>query len=157
MCSSDLTLRTWAYSRAALQLEVLALRHQLQVLQRTRPRRLRLTKADLREATILVREDGSGTRQAIAGTLRPVRKDDRGPAPIFIGGSEATKRCVRHGLGLAFVSRRAVEEELADRRVTLVAVPGLPVRRRFYAVRLRRLTLPAAARAFLALVLQENR
>jgi hypothetical protein len=29
-----LTLRTWARSRAALQLEVLALRHQLQVLQR---------------------------------------------------------------------------------------------------------------------------
>src|ERR1700674_1538881 len=41
-----LTLRTWARSRAALQLEVLALRHQLQVLQRTRPQRLRLTKAD---------------------------------------------------------------------------------------------------------------
>jgi putative transposase len=41
-----LTLRTWARSRAALQLEVLALRHQLQVLQRTRPRRVRLTPAD---------------------------------------------------------------------------------------------------------------
>jgi putative transposase len=41
-----LTLRTWARSRAALQVEVLALRHQLQVLQRSRPRRLRLAKAD---------------------------------------------------------------------------------------------------------------
>jgi hypothetical protein len=41
-----LAVRTWARSRAALQLEVLALRHQLQVLQRTRPQRLRLTKAD---------------------------------------------------------------------------------------------------------------
>jgi hypothetical protein len=41
-----LSLRTWARSRAALQLEVLALRHQLQVLQRTRPRRLRLAKTD---------------------------------------------------------------------------------------------------------------
>jgi hypothetical protein len=41
-----LTLRTWARSRAALQLEVLALRHQLQVLQRSRPRRLRLAKTD---------------------------------------------------------------------------------------------------------------
>ena len=40
------TLRTWARSRAALQLEILALRHQLQVLQRTRPQRLRLTNAD---------------------------------------------------------------------------------------------------------------
>jgi putative transposase len=41
-----LTLRTWARSRAALQLEVLALRHQLQVRQRTRPRRLRLANPD---------------------------------------------------------------------------------------------------------------
>ena len=39
-------LRTWARSRAALQLEILALRHQLQVLQRTRPQRLRLTNVD---------------------------------------------------------------------------------------------------------------
>jgi hypothetical protein len=41
-----LTLRTWARSRAALQLEVLALRHQLQVLQRTRRRRLWLAQTD---------------------------------------------------------------------------------------------------------------
>jgi len=41
-----LTLPGLARSHAALQLEVLALRHQLQVLQRTRPRRLRLAKAD---------------------------------------------------------------------------------------------------------------
>src|SRR5215471_2490474 len=33
-------------SRAALHFEVLALRHQLQVLERSRPRRLRLAKAD---------------------------------------------------------------------------------------------------------------
>jgi hypothetical protein len=37
-----------ARSRAALHLEVLALRHQLQVLERSRPRRLRLANADRR-------------------------------------------------------------------------------------------------------------
>jgi len=41
-----LTLRTSARSRAALQLEVLALRHQLQVLQCVRPSRVRLGRAD---------------------------------------------------------------------------------------------------------------
>jgi len=41
-----LTLRTWAHSRATLQVEILALRHQLQVLQRTRPLRVRLAKTD---------------------------------------------------------------------------------------------------------------
>ena len=41
-----LTLRSCARSRAVLQLEVLALRHQLEVLQRSRPHRLRLGPAD---------------------------------------------------------------------------------------------------------------
>ena len=41
-----LTVRGCVRSRAALQFEVLALRHQLQVLKRSRPRRLRLSKAD---------------------------------------------------------------------------------------------------------------
>jgi putative transposase len=40
------TLGTLACSRSALQLEILALRHQLEVLQRTRPRRVRLAKMD---------------------------------------------------------------------------------------------------------------
>src|SRR4051794_34827244 len=39
-------LREVARTRAALHLEVLALRHQLQVLQRSRPRQLHLAKAD---------------------------------------------------------------------------------------------------------------
>jgi hypothetical protein len=39
-------LRGVAQSRAALHLEVLALRHQPQVLQRSRPRRLRLATMD---------------------------------------------------------------------------------------------------------------
>src|SRR5437867_3590859 len=41
-----MTLRTWARSRAALQFDVLTLRHQLQVLRRAQPRRLRLAKTD---------------------------------------------------------------------------------------------------------------
>jgi putative transposase len=41
-----LTFRSWAHSRAALQFELLALRHQLNVLQRSQPRRLQLARAD---------------------------------------------------------------------------------------------------------------
>jgi putative transposase len=40
------TLRTSFRTRAALEAKILALRHQLQVLQRSRPRQLRLTRAD---------------------------------------------------------------------------------------------------------------
>jgi transposase InsO family protein len=41
-----LTLRATLRDRAALQLEILALRHQLHVINRTRPQRLRFTRAD---------------------------------------------------------------------------------------------------------------
>ena len=40
------TLRDWSRSRAVLQLKMLALRHQLEVHQRTRPRRVRLVTTD---------------------------------------------------------------------------------------------------------------
>jgi putative transposase len=50
-----LTLRTWTRSRATLQFEILALQHQLQVLQRSQPRRLRLAKADRWLWTLLSR------------------------------------------------------------------------------------------------------
>jgi putative transposase len=64
MKSLLLTLRTSARSRAALQLEVLALRHQLQVLQRSRPRRLQLAKTD-RCLWVLLSRIWSGWRTAI--------------------------------------------------------------------------------------------
>ena len=59
-----LTLRGLARSRAALHLEVLALRHQLQVLQRSRPRRLRLVKAD-RWFWVWLSRSWTGWRQAL--------------------------------------------------------------------------------------------
>jgi putative transposase len=59
-----LTLRTAARSRAELQLEVLALRHQLQVLQRTRPRRVRLAKTD-RWLWVVLSRIWTGWRTAI--------------------------------------------------------------------------------------------
>jgi transposase InsO family protein len=46
LISLFLTVRASVRTRAALQLEILALRHQLQVLERSRPRRVRLTQAD---------------------------------------------------------------------------------------------------------------
>ena len=59
-----LTLRTLTRSRAALQLEILALRHQLEVLQRTRPRRVRLTTID-RWLWVLLARLWTGWRAAL--------------------------------------------------------------------------------------------
>jgi putative transposase len=58
------TLRTLARSRAALYLEILALRHQLDVLQRTRPPRVRLAEPD-RWLWVLLARVWSGWRASL--------------------------------------------------------------------------------------------
>jgi hypothetical protein len=63
------TLRTSLRDRAALQLEILALRHQLQVLERTRPRRVRLSRSD-RLLWVCLPEISVGFQ--IADCLQPV-------------------------------------------------------------------------------------
>jgi putative transposase len=58
------TLRTLARSRAALHLEILALRHQLDVLQRTRPHPVRLARTD-RWLWVLLTRVWAGWRTAL--------------------------------------------------------------------------------------------
>jgi DNA-binding transcriptional LysR family regulator len=114
----------------------------------------RLTLKELREVPLVLREQGSGTRGAIARIL-PHLGDE---APILrVGSNEAAKRCVQHGLGLAFVSREAVSSEIAAGLFQVVELPGTPVRRTFYVARHRGVTPSAAARAFLALLDRKDR
>ena len=79
------------------------------------------------------------------------------PAPIQVGSTELARRCALEGAGLTFISRRAIAEDLAARRLVVVKLAGTPVHRRFYAARLRQSTLPAAARALLDGIHQKYR
>jgi DNA-binding transcriptional LysR family regulator len=63
---------------------------------------------------------------------------------------------VREGLGLAFLSQRAVAEDLRAGRLKRVPFPGTPLARDFHLVRLRKQALGEAARA-LHFILQQNR
>jgi DNA-binding transcriptional LysR family regulator len=118
----------------------------------------RLGPKQLARVPLVLREEGSGTREAVAAIL--ARRDAAGgaaPAAVQVGSTEAAKRCVLAGLGLTFISRRAVADELAAGRLRAVAVPGTPVRRTFHAARLRAVTPSAAARAFWDVLVRKNR
>jgi DNA-binding transcriptional LysR family regulator len=114
----------------------------------------RLGVKGLREVPLILREQGSGTRNAIARLLPQL--GERLPA-LRAGSSEAAKRCVQHGLGLAFLSRQVVASELAAGLFQVIELAGTPVRRTFYAVRVRSVTPSSAVRAFLELVHQRDR
>jgi len=96
---------------------------------------------------LVLRREGSGTRAAVADVL--ARALDGGePGPVVeVGSTEAAKRCALAGLGLAFVSRRAIEHELAAGVLFVHPLPGLPASRTFYLAVARGVTLSPGAAA----------
>ena len=109
------------------------------------------SRLGLGDLPIILREPGSGTREAVAKLLPAGLAEREGH--IEAGSTEAARRCVLEGLGLTFISRTAVKEDLAAGRVRLVKLRGTPLKRTFYMGRLLGVTASAAARAFLKLVI----
>jgi DNA-binding transcriptional LysR family regulator len=95
---------------------------------------------------------GWGRRGGVALVLARAAADGEAAARVVVGSTEAAKRCVLAGMGLAFLSRHAVADELEAGRLELVPLPGTPVARRFWVVSLRERSPSSAAAALLALL-----
>lgn len=109
-----------------------------------------LDTSQLAAVPLILRGEGSGTRAAVADLLTRVRGGE-GQAPrLVVGSTEAAKRCVLSGLGLSFVSRHAVADELERGRMEIVPLAGTPVARWFWLVHRRDRTPSSAAEALIA-------
>ncbi|HMQ29474.1 MAG TPA: LysR substrate-binding domain-containing protein [Chloroflexaceae bacterium] len=83
--------------------------------------------ARLLEEPLVLREPGSGTREVIEIALR---ERDLAPRVVLeIGSTEAIKRAVAAGLGLAIVSAATVGAELRSGQLASVRAPELVLRR----------------------------
>lgn len=93
----------------------------------------RVTARHLTQYPLLMREPGSGTRAVIEKALaqRRLTIEPR----MSIGSTEAIKRAVAAGMGIAIVSRLTVALELALGRLTIVAVKDLDLRRPLHRLR----------------------
>lgn len=105
----------------------------------------RLVAADLVGHTFLVREPGSGTRTLMERFFQEAGVVAR--IGMEIGSNETIKQAVMAGLGLSFISAHTVAAEIADGRLIVLDVEGLPVVRQWFVVKrsAKRLTPPAAA------------
>jgi DNA-binding transcriptional LysR family regulator len=112
-----------------------------------------MAPARLAEEPLLVREEGSATRQVAERTLE--RAGVAWRVGMELNHTEAIKQAVMAGLGVAFVSVYAVRDEVASRRLAAVRLRGLRIRRHFHAIHSEARTLSAGARAFLALLLEQ--
>lgn len=109
--------------------------------------------ADVRSEPLIVREPGSGSREALERALREAGTDlDAFRVAGEIGSTQAVKQAVRAGVGITIMSKRAVEDECRAGLVSCVKVRDLTVTRSFYLVTHRERTRSPLAEAFVAFV-----
>lgn len=106
----------------------------------------RVTTRQLAESTWIVRESGSGTREASDRWLIPAL--GQVTVEMELGSNEAVKRAVASGLGLGCLSRHAVADALAQGWLAALETP-LPAMRRALAIVVHKTKpLGSAAQAF---------
>lgn len=106
---------------------------------------------DVRDLPWLLREVGSGTRDSTEALLEALQAE---PVRLTLGSNGAVIRGAAAGLGVTLASRDAVRQELSDRSLTVVPVPGTPLRRPYHVVTHRAAT--ATAEAFVEHLLAEG-
>ena len=89
-----------------------------------------VTLHELREETLILMQEGAGVRQIVEDALRRlgVRLRDL-DVRLELGLQESVRRAVEAGFGVTFISRTAVESELADGRLAEARVEGLDATR----------------------------
>lgn len=112
--------------------------------------RRRMEPRELDDEPLIVREPGSGTRIAMDRFFAETGVRCR--QIMEADSNETIKQAVMAGMGLGFLSMQTVRAELAEGRMAMLDVQGLPLRRQWFVVhsRARRLTpAPAEFREFL--------
>jgi DNA-binding transcriptional LysR family regulator len=111
------------------------------------------TLADLQKEPMVVRERGSGSRDAVEHALQ-----EAGISPASLrlvgemGSTQAVKQAVRAGVGIALISKRAVEDECRAGLLTCVKVKDLRITRAFHLVTHRDRTRSPLAEAFVEFI-----
>jgi DNA-binding transcriptional LysR family regulator len=110
-----------------------------------------ITVEELKEETLIVMQEGAGVRQVVEEELRRAGLRLRGVEPkLELGLQESVKSAVAAGYGVAFISRTAIEGELAAGRLAAAQVAGVEPARQIYIVRARGRSATRAAEAFLS-------
>ena len=109
--------------------------------------------AEVRAEPLVVRERGSGSREALERALDGAGLD-LGAFRVVgeMGSTQAIKQAVRACIGVSIISRRAVDDECRARQLVALPIRDLRVERAFWLVTHRDRTRSPLAEAFIAFV-----
>ncbi len=106
---------------------------------------------DLPNGPLILMQQGAGVRQMLEDELRKSGRKLRDLAvPLELGLQESVRSAVQGGYGVTFISRRAVETELAAGTIAEARVDGLDLAREISIARATGRAGSSAAQAFVA-------
>jgi DNA-binding transcriptional LysR family regulator len=104
---------------------------------------------ELSKGPLILMQQGAGVRQMVEDELRKGGRKLRDlEAPLELGLQESVRSAVQHGYGVSFISRRAVEAELAAGTLAEARVRGLDLEREIWIARAAGRAGSSAAQAF---------
>ncbi len=114
-----------------------------------------VTWQEVQAQPLILREEGSGTRQTVLQALA-VRGQMLPPASVALtlGSTQAIVQAIRDGLGVGFVSQRAIARVPPTERLPTVAVEGLTFTRELFIIYNAAQIKTPLLHAFLAFVRQ---
>ncbi len=115
----------------------------------------RIAPERLAAERFIVREIGSGTRMASEAHFAQL--GFRPNVRLELGGNEAIKQAVAAGLGLAIVSRHALNATLSTETVSVLDVRGFPIHSNWYVLWRHPKRLSPIASEFLAHIMESPR
>ena len=113
-----------------------------------------LKAEDLRQQSFIVREQGSGTRNAMESFFSQARFQPR--FSMELHSNDAIKQAVKANLGLSFLSLHTIDLELQAKQLSILDVRGSPVVRAWHVVHALSKLLSPAAEAFRYFVLEHG-
>jgi DNA-binding transcriptional LysR family regulator len=116
--------------------------------------KLRVPLSAVRQEAFVFREPGSGTRAVEERALAPFGLPAR--VVMALGSTEAIKRMVAEGVGLAIVSRLAARAECDAATLAVLPVAGLHIERPLYLVRLKGRRDGPALQAFCGVLREQS-
>jgi LysR family transcriptional regulator, transcriptional activator of the cysJI operon len=106
---------------------------------------------ELAQGPLIVMQQGAGVRQMVEDELRKSGRKLRDlEAPLELGLQESVRSAVQAGYGVSFISRRAVESDLAAGTLDEARVRGLDLAREIWIARAAGRAGSSAAQAFVA-------
>jgi DNA-binding transcriptional LysR family regulator len=109
----------------------------------------------LKDYPLIIRESGSGTRNSFEQALKKLKA--AAPADLKIiaelSDTEAIKEAIKNGMGISYISKRAINDDVIKGNLKILHVEGFPdIKRSFYIITKKGKTILPQVKALIEII-----